>query len=103
MRYGKTPICSNEGGPRDFIDRNNPSTGTLINGIYGICNHSDPAFMDIFTGREEWFIPSESEIKKSMRYYYQNRLNIDRNAGPKMSEKFSYQNIGNLIKGLLNG
>jgi len=103
MRYGKTPICSNEGGPKDFIDSNDPNTGKLINGIYSVCNHSDPAFMDIFTGREEWFTPSESEIKKSMRYYYENRFKIDRTAGAKTAEKFSYKNIGNLIKGLLNG
>jgi glycosyltransferase involved in cell wall biosynthesis len=103
MRYGKTPICSKEGGPQDFIDSNDPNTGKLINGIYSVCNHSDPAFMDIFTGREEWFTPSESEIKKSMRYYYENRFNIDRTAGAKTAEKFSYKNVGNLIKGLLNG
>lgn len=102
MRMGKTPICSNEGGPKEFIDQNDPNTGKLINGIYSVCNHSDPAFMDIFTGREEWFIPSESEIKKAMRYYYQNRFNIDRTAGAKMAEKFSYQNVGNCIKELLN-
>lgn len=102
MRYGKTPICSNEGGPREFIDSNDKNTGTLINGIYSTCNHSDPAFMDIFTGREEWFIPSEHEIKKAMRFYYENRNNIDRKAGLKVSEKFSYQTIGNLIKDILN-
>jgi glycosyltransferase involved in cell wall biosynthesis len=103
MRYGKTPICSNEGGPKDFIDPNDPNTGKLINGIYSVCNHSDPAFMDIFTGREEWFTPSESELKKSMRYYYENRFKINRTVGAKMAEKFSHKNVGNLIKGLLNG
>jgi glycosyltransferase involved in cell wall biosynthesis len=102
MRYGKTPICSNEGGPREFIDSNNKNTGTLINGIYSICNHADPAFMDIFTGREEWFMPSEHEIKKAMRYYYENRYTIDRQDGERMAEKFSYQNIGNAIKGMLH-
>ena len=102
MRYGKTPICSNEGGPREFIDSNDKNTGTLINGIYSICNHSDPAFMDIFTGREDWFIPSEYEIKKAMRFYYGNRDKIDRKAGFKTSEKFSYKTIGNTIRDILN-
>jgi glycosyltransferase involved in cell wall biosynthesis len=102
MRYGKTPICSNEGGPREFIDKDNKNTGTLINGIYSTCNHSDPAFMDIFTGREDWFIPSEYEIKKAMRFYYENRNNIDRKAGLRMAEKFSYKTIGNTIRDILN-
>lgn len=88
MKYGKTPICSNEGGPREFIDINNKNTGTLINGIYSICNHSDPAFMDIFTGRENWFVPSEYEIKKAMRFYYENRSNIDRKLGQKWQKNF---------------
>jgi glycosyltransferase involved in cell wall biosynthesis len=102
MRYGKTPICSNEGGPAEFINNEDKNTGTLINGIYSICNHSDPAFMDIFTGREEWFMPSEHEIKKAMRFYYENRSSIDRRSGAKMAEKFSYKNIGNMIKEVLN-
>lgn len=100
MAFGKTPICSNEGGPKDFIGDKN--TGWLVDGVYDICNHSDPAFKEIFTGREEWFHPSESEIKKAMRFYYENRNNIDRMAGIKQAEKFSYNNVGQLIKDTLN-
>jgi len=102
MCYGKTPICSNEGGPKEFIDPNNKNTGWLINGTYDICNHGDPAFPQLFTGREEWFHPSESEIKKAMRYYYENRSNIDRSAGLNNAQKFSYQNVGEIIRNALN-
>lgn len=102
MCFGKTPICSNEGGPKSFIDSSNKNTGTLINGIYNICNHSDPAFPELFTGNEEWFIPSEKEIKKAMRFYYENRNNIDRSAGLKLAEKCSFKNIGNQIKEYLD-
>lgn len=98
MAFGKTPICSNEGGPRDFIDSNNKNTGSLINGIYNICDHSDPAFADIFTGKEEWFIPSEIETKKMMRYYYENRENINRNDGLVRASNFNYENVANKIK-----
>lgn len=100
MAFGKTPICSNEGGPKDFITDKN--TGWLVDGVLDICNHTDPAFKEIFTGREEWFHPSESEIKKAMRFYYENRNNIDRTTGLKRAEQFSYANIGNLIKDTLN-
>ena len=73
MLYGNTPICSNEGGPKDFIDPNNKNTGTLINGVYDICNQQDGAFEHIFTGRELWFHASEQETCNAMRYYYNNR------------------------------
>jgi glycosyltransferase involved in cell wall biosynthesis len=98
MCFGKTPICSNEGGPKEFINEQDKNTGSLINGVYSVCDHSDPAFPDIFTGREEWFTPSESEMKKAMRYYYENRNSIDRTAGIKHAQKFSYESVGNLIK-----
>lgn len=98
MCFGKTPVCSNEGGPKEFINPQDKSTGSLIDGVYSVCDHSDPAFPDIFTGKEEWFTPSESEIKKTMRYYYENRETIDRSAGLKNASRFSYQSVGNLMK-----
>lgn len=102
MCYGKTPICSNEGGPKDFIDSSNVNTGKLINGVYSVCAHGDPAFKDIFTGKENWFEPSELEAKKAMRFYYENYNNVDRSAGLKLAEKFSYQNIAKKIKEALD-
>lgn len=102
MCYGKTPICSNEGGPKEFIDSQDLSTGCLINGIMNVCEHGDPAFPDIFTGKEEWFVPEERKIKQAMRYYYENRDKIDKLSGLKRAELFSYNNIGNLVKDILN-
>ena len=52
----------------------------------------------MFTGREEWFVPCENEIKNRMRYYYTNKDKIDRMAGLTQADKFSYDNIGNQIK-----
>lgn len=100
MCFGKTPICSNEGGPKEYIQDKN--AGVLIDGIYGICEHSDSAFPNIFTGRESWFIPNEEEIKQSMRFYYTNRDTIDRTVGLKSAEAFSYASVGQKIKELLN-
>ena len=103
MAYGKTPICSNFGGPADFIDPQDKSTGTLVGGQLSICDCPDAAFPEILTGREIWFDPSELEIKKSMRYYYENRHAIDRQAGIKRAKDFSYESIGNKIREFLNG
>lgn len=97
MCFGNTPICSNDGGVKDFIESNNVNTGKLVNGIYSVCNHSDPAFPTIFTGKEHWFVPSEKETKEAMRYYYENKNNIDRSSGLISAEKFSYKNVGRLM------
>lgn len=102
MCFGKTPICSNEGGPKDFIDESNKNTGYLINGVYSVCEHGDPAFQDIFTGRESWFVASESEIKSAMRFYYENRKNINHSEGLKRGMNFNYFNVANKIKDTLN-
>lgn len=102
MCYGKTPICSNEGGPKDYIDSNNKNTGWLVNGMMGICTHRNSAFNDIFTGTHHWFIPNELEIKKAMRYYYENRNNTNKTDGLKQGEKFSYENVGTIIRNNLN-
>lgn len=98
MAHGNTPICSDEGGPKEFIDRDNRNTGMLVNGSYGVCMHSNPAFPDLFTGREEWFIADESATKKAMRYYYEKRTEIDRADGLQQAQKFSYENVANKIK-----
>lgn len=103
MCFGKTPICSNEGGPKEFIDQNDKNTGYLINGQHGICSHKNPAFPDLFTGRDNWFMPNELEIKEAMRYYYENRQCIQKNAGIDRGKEFSYENVGIKIKEALNG
>lgn len=102
MAYGKTPICSNFGGPADFIDPQDKSTGTLVGGQLSVCDCPDAAFPEILTGRELWFDPSEVEIKKAMRYYYENRHVIDRRAGIKRAKEFSYESVGSKIKEFLN-
>ena len=102
MCFGKTPICSNEGGPKEFINIDDDNTGRLIDGIYSVCQHSNPAFAELFTGVEEWFVPSESDIKKTMRYYYENKDNIDRSAGLKQAQPFSYEAVGETIRNTIN-
>jgi glycosyltransferase involved in cell wall biosynthesis len=97
MCFGNTPICSNDGGTKDFIDTNNKNTGTLIDGVYSICNHSDPAFPTIFTGREHWFVPSERDTKAAMRYYYENRNNINRQDGLSRASEYNYDNVAKIM------
>tara|TARA_R110002020_G_scaffold103752_23_gene243246 strand:- start:23602 stop:24723 length:1122 start_codon:yes stop_codon:yes gene_type:complete len=102
MAVGNTPVCGNFGGPSDFIDHKDASTGTAISGTHKVCNSSDSAFPEIFTGRESWFEPSEEEMKHQMRHYYENQDTDHSKAGLKRAEKYSYQKIGNQIKEYIN-
>jgi len=109
MAFGNTPICSNYGGPREFINKSNWRTGTLVNGVYSTCKCSDSAFPDMFTGREYWFQPCEMEIRKQMRKYYESWQKDpisykprNQAAGIKSAEKFSYKNIANLMLETIN-
>lgn len=104
MAFGNTPICSDFGGPRDFIDKDDTLTGKCVKGSYATCQCSDAAFPDIFTGREYWFNPCDMELRHTMRHYY-NKWDKKREkkiSGLNQAKKFSYENIGNLMKGLLN-
>ena len=101
MAFGNTPICSNFGGPREFIDEAKWRTGHLIDGVFSVCRCSDAAFPDLFTGREYWFQPCEKQIKEAMRKAYNSWLNNKVNykirnikEGLNQAEKFSYENIG---------
>jgi glycosyltransferase involved in cell wall biosynthesis len=104
MAFGNTPICSDFGGPRDFIDKDDILTGKCVKGSYGTCQCSDAAFPDIFTGREYWFNPCDMELRHTMRHYYDkwDKKREKKISGLNQAKKFSYENIGNLMKDLLN-
>lgn len=103
MAFGNVPICSYFGGPKDFIDNNNINTGKCVNGVFTVCQCSDAAFPDIFTGKEYWFTPSEKEIKETMRFYFESKdkrqSKID---GLERAQMFSYENVANKIMGVLS-
>ena len=102
MCHGNTPICSKEGGPLDFVDKDNKNTGCLVSGSYAVCDHKDPAFPQIFTGNDYWFAPDELETKKAMRWYYENKNSVNKNDGIKHAEKYNYESVGNKIKEALD-
>jgi len=97
MCFGNTPVCSSVGGPVDFIGED-VNAGFLLSGSTKVCVCSDSPFVQLFTGREEWFDPSEKDLKSAMRYYYKNRDQIDRTAGLKRAQSFSYEAVGQQIK-----
>ena len=98
MLFGNTPICSNDGGPKEFIDKDNKNTGSLVSGTRMIADSGDSAFNFIHTGEESWFQPNEIEIKKQMRFYYENAKSINKDEGLERARQFDYKVIGNKIK-----
>ena len=97
MAFGNTPICSDDGGPSDFIDPREPNTGTLIKGINRICNHQSAAFPFLGTGREMWFEPDDAETIKAMRYYFENRNKKDKTKGLSRAERFDYSKVSQIM------
>jgi len=102
MAFGNTPICSDQGGPKQFIDMSNKATGSLVQGVQKIANHQDAAFPFLATGREMWFEPDDAQIIKTMRYYFENRKTKDNTSGLNQAKKFSYENIGKTMLECLN-
>ena len=108
MAFGNKPICSDFGGAREFITEDE-NTGKKIEGTYSTCRCSDSPFKDVFTGRENWFVPCEREIKLQMRKYYeQHQKDVTQTkreakiAGLQRAQDFSHEIIGNKMKELLN-
>lgn len=109
MAFGNRPICSDFGGPPEYIDKFNENTGKLIEGVFKSCKCSDAAFPDIFTGREYWFEPCERKIRWQMRKCYEeyqkDPLKFKREgkiAGLNNAKQFSYQAVGKAMKDLLD-
>ncbi len=107
MAFGNTPICSNFGGPKEFIT-DNEKTGKLIDGVFTVCKSVDSAFPDMFTAKEYWFQPDEKQIRQAMRDKYEkwkldpvNHKMESAAEGIKVSENFSYEKIGQQMKELL--
>lgn len=106
MAFGSYPICSNYGGPKEFVSED---CGALVDGSYSVCKCPDAAFPNIFTGREYWFQPCEMQIRKAMRNAYERHqedpLGTKRTwklGGLAQAKLFSYEDVGAYMKGLLN-
>ena len=109
LGFGNTPICSNFGGPKEFIEPDNKYTGTLIDGVFSCCKCSDAAFSDMFTGKEYWFQPCEKLLREQMREYYElykkdpvKYKQETKEVGLSRVEKFSHKNIGEKMLEVLN-
>ena len=99
MGMGNTPIVNAVGGMIDYID---DSVGFLIPNrpepVIGMTN----TFMDIYTGSEDWWAVDINEMKKAMRFAYENNLKSKSEEGFNRAFDYSYHSIGLAMKEALN-
>jgi len=105
MGFGKTPICSNTGGMADYLG----GAGILVEGRWEPVFGMSDTFEDLFTGEENWYSVDINELRKAMRKMYEMRSEQESDKYAKMKRsglsqamKYSHENIGKLIKELLN-
>lgn len=108
MGFGKTPICINHGGPRDFIDDSNLNTGMLIDSYPELVCGVEDSLPDMFTARESWYNADRDALKFAMRMYFTNRISASDGVaveritdGLERAKKYSYKAIGKKIQNLL--
>ena len=104
MGFGKTPICSNTGGMADYIG----DSGILIDGRWEPVSGMTDTFADLFTAEEDWYSVDVNQLRKAMRKIYtmksseQEEYSKMKRNGLVQAQKYSHENIGKLIKELLN-
>jgi glycosyltransferase involved in cell wall biosynthesis len=104
MGFGKTPICSNTGGMADYIG----DSGILIDGRWEPVSGMTDTFADLFTGEEDWYSVDVNQLRRAMRKIYtmksseQEEYSKMKRNGLVQAQKYSHENIGKLIKELLN-
>jgi glycosyltransferase involved in cell wall biosynthesis len=102
MAMGKTPIVTDHGGFREYIDH---FTGYLVDStpapVFGMENNSLPG---MFTSRERWRQVDIDHLRLAMRVAYNDRGNNRKVAGGiKRAYDFSYEKVGARMVEKLNG
>lgn len=117
MAMGKTPICTAQGGPLDFLmDIEQIYTGhggVDFEDIWGgwlVASHTEPVFgmketfADLFVGNEEWESVDIDELRKAMRTAFTNREEKQKRAenGINLAYNYSHLAVGTRMKELLS-
>ena len=102
MAMGKTPICCDNGGPKDFLKNGG---GILTSCRKEPCFGVLDSFDDLYTANENWYSVNISEMRKNMREMFENSEKRDKISSTGIAEayNYSYMNIGSLMKKTLEG
>jgi len=98
---GNNVICSANIGSSQYLD-NYDHTNYVSGNFESVYGAIDAAVPDVFSGRETWFDVSVSSLRNAMRSVYNQHKNslprTHKEDGLKLANKYSYTNIGNIIK-----
>ncbi len=101
MAHGRTPIVTGWGGPCDFLSN---KEGWMVHYMLEPAFGMNDSFQDLYTGNELWASIDIPHLKECMRECYSNAgLRKEKSLnGIARAYDFSYENVGNLMKGILN-
>ena len=101
MAMGKIPISTDTAGPRDFIE----GGGRLVQSEQEPCFGMVDSFKDLYTSKELWDSPKINDLRKKMRAAFEDKKENKKmcSIGVEHSYKYSYANIGLLMKQILEG
>lgn len=94
--YGNRAIASNEGGPKDYI--NHLDNGYLVQGQLQPCFGME-GLPNLYTAREQCFEVDMNDLCRAMRWAYDNR---NKPLKANVLKNYSYEVVGDRVKGLLN-
>jgi hypothetical protein len=83
-------------------------SGILIDGRWEPVSGMTDTFADLFTGEEDWYSVDVNQLRRAMRKIYtmksseQEEYSKMKRNGLVQAQKYSHENIGKLIKELLN-
>jgi len=101
MAMGKTPICTDTGGPRDFIG----DGGYLVESRKENCFGVVDTFDELYVANESWDEPNISHMRQLMRRAFENNEERQRKSeeGISKSYDYSYSSIGEIMLSALSG
>lgn len=99
MAMGKTPICTYFGGPSDYL----VGSGFLVKSYYEPVFDMVNSLPDLYVGNENWVSVNINCLRTSMRYVYSNDVSDISKNGIDNAYKYSYYEVGNKMRELING
>jgi len=104
MALGKPVILTDEGGPAEYVE--DGVSGRLVpSRAEPVMIHPNEQIPDVWIGNENWQAPDLAALRHYMREIYENKELRDKfgNNGIDRAYEFSYQKVGQTMKGLLDG
>ena len=100
MGFGKTPIVTDWGGYFEYVTgKNGWPVDYRLEPVTGVFN----TFQDLYTSRENWASIDVNHLRACMREAYANQEMREEKSrhGKADVARYSYENVGKIIKGLL--